>query len=382
MENSKIEAAKPKTLKRVLFIMVLVLIAFLAGIGGELFTRTYLAKMAFFRDFYFTETDNLGQRDLIISQPKKVVVEQDIRLNQLAAEIRPSVLGIYYAKKAGKSLSDNLYLASDLAGQSFVLTSDGWLISSARAIPGSKDDVIIYYNNKAYPIEKIVRDDLIGTVFIKINAQNLPVIKLADLQNISNGQHIFIFNSYYQQVNLANIIDRAYLPAREKNDLIVSSQDLSKRILGDKIFSANLTGSPVFSLDGEIVGLYDQSGASNSQIIPINLVSSIVNQVLKGEKLSRPYLGINYINLNKAVIVNNAQELNVPNKGVYAQSVLSDSPLYSIVVKGDIILSLENQDLDANNDLVDLLMGYKTGQEIKLKYQHLDKEQEIKVILK
>ena len=382
MENSKIEATKPKTLKRGLFILALVLIAFLAGILGELFTRTYLAKMAFFRDFYFTETDNLGQRDLIISQPKKVVVEQDIRLNQLATEIRPSVLGIYYEKKAGKSFSDNLYLASDLAGQSFVLTSDGWLISSARAIPGSKDDVIIYYNNKAYPIEKIVKDDLIGTVFIKINAQNLPVIKLADSQNISNGQHIFVFNSYYQQVNLANILDRSYLPVREKNDLIVSSQDLSKRILGDKIFSANLTGSPVFSLDGEIVGLYDQSGASTSQIIPINLVSSIVNQVLKGEKLSRPYLGINYINLNKAVSVNNAQAFNVPNKGVYVQSVLADSPLYNIVVKGDIILSLENQDLDANNDLVDLLMGYKTGQEIKLKYQHLDKEQEIKVILK
>jgi len=300
--------SKFKILKRVLLIIVFILIAFSAGIFGEFFTRTYLANMAFFRDFYFTQADNLGQRDLIISQPQKVVVEQDIRLNQLANEIRPSVLGIFIKKKVSKNLSDNLYLVSDMVGQSFVLTSDGWLISSAATITGSKDDFVIYYNNKIYPIEKIVKDDLTRTVFIKINAQNLPVIKLADLQKVFNGQQIFIFNSYYQQVNLANIVDRSYRPIHEKNDLIISSQDLNKRILTDKNFPANLIGSPVFNLDGEIVGLYDQAGINNSQVIPINFISSVINQVLKDEKIQRPYLGIYYINLNKTVSLNINQD--------------------------------------------------------------------------
>jgi serine protease Do len=377
------ETNKPKhnTLKRVFIISAFILIAFIAGIFGEFITRTYLSNMAFFRDFYFTETDNLGQRDLIISQPKKVVVEQDIRLTQLASEVKPSVLGIYYNRKAGSALSDNLFLAADMVGQAFVLTSDGWLISSTSALSDSKDNFIIYYSNKAYPIEKIVRDELIDTAFIKINAQNLPVIKLADLQNVTNGQQIFVFNSYYQQINLANIIDRSYIQVRDKSDLILSSENLEKRILSDKIFPANLVGSPVFNLEGEIVGLYDKSGPATSQIIPINLISSVVNQVLREEKLTRPYLGVYYVNLNRAVSINNSDQ-NMPSKGAYIQSVSADSPLTAVLVKGDIILSVENQDLDANNDLADLLMGYKTGQEIKLKYQHLDKEEELNVILK
>src|SRR5690606_15655918 len=117
-------------------------------------------------------------------------------------------------------------------------------------------------------------------------------------------------------------------------------------------------------------------------IIPINFISSVVNQVLKDEAPSRPYLGISYINLNKAVGVTDSMGIILPAKGAYIQTVAANSPLSKIVVKGDILLSLENQDLNANNDLVDLLLGYKTGQEIKIKYQHIDKEQEINVVLK
>lgn len=375
------ETPKNKTLYRILLIIALVIIAFLAGILGEFFTRTYLSNLAYFRDFYFTEADNANQRELVISQPKKVVVEQDTRLNQLAKEIQPSVLGIYLAKKTGKNLSDNLYLPQELAGQSFVLTSDGWLISSATAVTAGKEDLVVYYNNKVYPLEKIVRDDLTKAVFIKINAQNLPVIKLADSQTVIAGQQIFAFDSYWQELHLANIIDRAYRPITEKSDLINFSQELNKSILINKNFPANLAGSPVFNLEGEIVGLWDHPGLSNSQVIPINYLSPIVNQVLKGEKIKRPYLGVYYIDLSKAV-VDIAADSNLPKVGAYVQSVATDSPLDGQVVKGDIIKSLENQDIDENNDLLDLLISYKSGQEIKLKYQHLDKEIEINVILK
>jgi S1-C subfamily serine protease len=195
------------------------------------------------------------------------------------------------------------------------------------------------------------------------------------------GQQIFIFDSYWQELHLANIIDQAYRPIQAKSDLVIFSQDLNKSILINKNFPANLAGSPVFNLEGEIIGLWDKPGASNSQIIPINYVSPIINQVLKGEKIKRPYLGLYYIDLSKAV-VDTAADQNLAKVGAYVQSVASDSPLYGQVVKGDIILSIENQDIDQNNDLLDLLLSYKAGQEIKLKYQHLAKEAEINVTLK
>jgi S1-C subfamily serine protease len=373
---------KNKSLKRVLLIVGLILLSFCGGILGEIFTRSYLSQLSFFRDFYFTEADSLGQRDLVISQPKKVVVEQDIRLNQMATEVQPAVLGLYVAKKNSKNLSDNLYLPQDMLGQAFALTSDGWLISSEIAISRDKSDMVIYYNNKVYPLDKLVYDDLTGAVFIKINVQNLPVIKLADSQIVTPGQQVFAFDSYYQQLYLANVIDRAYSPIFSKTDLITSSESLNRNILINKNFPETIVGSPIFNYEGDIIGLWNGSGNTNSQVIPINYISPVINQVLKGEKIARPYLGLYYINLDQAVIFDSQLNPNSSKSGAYIQAVSANSPLAGKLAKGDIILSLENQTLDKDTDLADLLVSYKTGQEIKLKYLGADKETEISVTLK
>jgi len=373
---------KRKTLKRVLLYAGLIIIAFLAGLSGEFVTRTYLSKIAFFRDLYFTEADTSGQRQLVISQPNKVVVQQDTMVSQAAKDIQASVLGIYYQKKASKNLGDNLYLPTEMLGQALVLTSDGWLISSASGI-GSGQGLAVYYNNKIYNVDKVVSDAATGATFLKINVQNLPVIKLADLQQVTLGQQVFVYDSYYQEINLANIIDRLYQPIFSKNDLTKYSQNFSRKILINKSLAANLAGSPVFDLAGEIVGLWSGAGNSlNSQVIPINYISPIISQILKGEKIQRPYLGIYYLNLAKTAAFSSDPNQASLKSGAYVQSVMVDSPLYGKIVKGDIILSIETQDIDEVNDLTDLLASYKSGQVIKLQYRHLDKEQEISITLK
>ncbi len=367
---------------RLLFIALLVLLSFVAGITGEIFTRAYLSKLNIFRDFYFTETSDLGQRDLVIKDPKKVVVEQDIMLNQLVNDIQPTVLGLYLKKKTGKVLLDNLYSADELLGQSFVLTSDGWLISSSSAVNKTQKEMAVIYNNKVYDIEKIVRDEQANCVFIKINAQNLPVVKLADIQNLLIGQQVFVVDSHNKEIYLANVIDKSYRPGAENNNQIISSEDIDKYLLINKTLPENMAGSPIFNLEGSIIGFWDESVAANSKVIPANYLNQVLNQVLKGEEIKRPYLGIKYVDLTK-VIYNSAyfENLNTP-KGAYVISIDPNSPLSGKILKGDIILSMEDQKIDTGTDLNDLLLTYKMDQEIRLKYWRDDTETETTFNLK
>jgi len=62
-------------------------------------------------------------------------------------------------------------------------------------------------------------------------------------------------------------------------------------------------------------------------------------------------------------------------------SVTEDSPLADTLVLGDIIISLENQLISQENDLLDLLLQYKIGQQINLKYLHDNIESETSIIL-
>jgi serine protease Do len=296
-------------------------------------------------------------------------------------------LGLYKKSKASTALLDNVFVPNDLLGQVFVLTSDGWLITSIDAVNWPKDEMVVYYNGKNYPIDKIIKDDLSKIVFLKINIQNLPVIKMADLQKATNGQQIFIYNSYFDRISIGSISDKSFKSLVNKYDLVLSSQALDKYILLNDDFSAEVAGSPVFNLSGEIIGLLDGNYNNSSKVIPINYISPIINQVLKGEVTQRPYLGVYYLDLSTVWGLGEEDRQKAENGALIWSNkngiaIAADSPLTGKLVKGDIITSIENQILDENNDLADLLLSYKSGQEIRLKYLHEGKENEINITLK
>ncbi|MCX6743468.1 MAG: hypothetical protein NT116_04495, partial [Candidatus Parcubacteria bacterium] len=276
---------KPKknNLKFIALIVLVIVIGFVAGILGEFFTKAYLSNWQFFSDLYFTDTTNLGEKDLIIREPRKVVVEQDLRLAQLKNDIQPSVLAIFKKRKISQGFLDNLFAPSDFQGQALALTSDGWLMATEDAISRSREELVVYYNNKAYDLEKIIKDDKTGVVFLKINVQNLPVVKLADMQKSTLGEQLFVLNIYLDQLYLANMADKNYQPIYDKYDLVNSSENLAPRILINKNFTSELKGAVVINLQGEVLGFLVSDNQGYNQIMPVNYLNPIINQVLKGE---------------------------------------------------------------------------------------------------
>ncbi len=366
-----------------LFIIVAVVLGFIAGISGEFFTRYYLSNFAFFRDLYFTESTDTGSREIVISQPKKVVVEQDLRIEQVKNEMQPTVVGIYKKKPISDSALNKIFLPSDYLGQAVILTSDGWLISSSNSLSATGNNLVVTYNKKVYEIEKMVKDDLSGLVFIKIAAQNLPVVQIANFENIIVGQQVFVYNSYLDQLDLANISNKRDKQITSKFDFVSSSQVLDKYLLLTKQFGAEFEGSPVINGEGEVVAIL----SGDNQAIPIYYISPIISQILKGEEVKRPYLGVNYIDLSQVYGLTEEERQNLEtgallwpdNNGI---AISPDSPLADQLEIGDIITSFEGQKISADKDLVDILLEYKTGQEVTLKYFHQGQEQEINITLK
>jgi len=382
------EIKKPKIrIQLVGFIILAIIFGFFAGIFGEFITRYYLSNFAFFRDLYFTETSNLNQGQIIIREPRKVVVEQALRLAQIKSEVQPSVMKIYSKKRSAKNLLDKIVLPDDYLGQAVVLTSDGWLMTIRNPLIRARESLITGSSQKIYEVEKVVEDEATKIMFIKINAQNLPVAKLADFDKITDGEQSVVYNGNIDGLNLVNIQNKKYKDIKYKYDFISNIHVLDKFILLDKSFNSDFNGSPIFNFQSELIGFLTGQDELINQAIPINYISPIINQVLKGEAIKRPYLGINYLDLSKVYGLEEIDRQNVnqgamiwPNeRGV---SIMPDSPLYNKLGKGDIIISLENQILDANNDLTDLLLQYKSGQDIRIRCLHEQKEAELSLTLK
>jgi serine protease Do len=372
-----------KWISYTIFLIAFILLAFMAGIFGEFFTRYYLSKISFFSDLYFTDQTNLGQKDIVINEPRKVVVEQNMRLDQIKGDIEPVLAGIYRKKAITKNALDSIYLPEDYLGEASILTSDGWLVTTQNANVIAGQDVIVTNNNKIYEIEKVVIDTATNIAFIKISVQNLPVIKFAEYKDITDGESVVVYSNILGRINLSQVLTKKYKEINNKYDYVSSSQILNKYILLDRNYSDVYKGSAVFDFEGNVIGLLRNDGL----VIPINYIKPVITYVLRDEKIKRPYLGVNYINLSNVSGLSSAlvqdQETgamiwnNAANK-----SVSADSPLINKLAKGDIITSIEGQKIDANNDLIDLLLEYKTGQEIKIKYMKTGQEGELSITLK
>jgi len=367
-----------------LIVIIVVVLGFLAGISGEIFTRYYLSNLAFFRDLYFTQTNESGDRDIIIREPKKVVVEQELRINQIKNDLQNAVASIYLKKAETDNLLDKIFLPQNYFGQALILTSDGWLITDNNVSLDDQDNLIISHQQDLYEIQDMIKDPDSGIVFIKINAENLPVIQLVDWPSVTAGQQILVYNSHLDRLDLAYIKDRQYRQINSKYDLVQSSQILNKRILLSEELNDNFQGSAVVNFQGEIIGILDSMARDYNQVIPLYFIQPIISQVLKGEETIRPYLGINYINLAQVYGLS-ADERQDQEQGALLWpdqekiTFFTDSPLSDILAVGDIIISIEDQRINKDNDLLDILMQYKSGQQIRLKYLHEKIEQEISV---
>ncbi len=290
----------------------------------------------------------------------------------------PSSAWIYRKKLPAAQLLDSLYLDKDKLGSGFVLTTDGWIVSNKSALGGQNaKGLAVAVKGKIYDAQSIVFDTWTDAVFIKINAENLPVVALGDSDSVKLGGIVFggasKDNFWVSFVSGAD----SYPESANKTDVVLSSEKFGKRIkLQDKSLPV-VNGGLVANSNGEIIGLIISEPKGNF-VLPVNYFKNLVSDVLKNKKIARPYLGVSYIDLNAAL----GTVLPNSGSGTYVRSSAAASPAYKAGIKaGDIITGVDDERFNENKDLSEIISEYKSGDKINIKVVRDGKEMGVDVIL-
>src|SRR5690606_31197267 len=107
--------------------------------------------------------------------------------------------------------------------------------------------------------------------------------------------------------------------------------------------------------------------------VPYEAFSSILGNVLRGQDIQRPYLGVNYAELSLL----NARQGETPSRGALLAAttdgraaVLRGSPAAVAGLRaGDIIVALDGEQLTAKNPLAEAVAQYAVGQKVTLTVQ-------------
>lgn len=171
-------------------------------------------------------------------------------------------------------------------GSGFIISSDGLILTNKHVVADTAAQYTVFTNDgKKYSAKVLARDSNIDIAVIKIDAANLPQIKLGDSDTILVGQTaIAIGNALGEFRNTVNVGVVSGL----SRDITASGGGLMERIYNviqtDASINPGNSGGPLLNLRGEVIGI-NTAIAQNAQsigfAIPINQAKKIIRDFVK-----------------------------------------------------------------------------------------------------
>jgi hypothetical protein len=393
-----------KNKERVYFKLFIFTIVFglIGGVAGGIISKVYIFDkiypLPFFGNIDFSGNGYDGS-GIVITGAKKVVVEQEARINEIIELSKKSIVGIYKknddktnslennAKEDTENIysfeNEDYYLMSENLGDGLIITSDGWVISGvAFPVTDKKiitDDYIIITGKKIiFEIDDYIVDPLTGFSYLHAKeARDLNIMEFGSNSEILSGEMV-VYNNFNKDVVVSSVIKI------EREDNLIRSSDKyfdSLKLSNSDYFSSK---GFVFDLKGRIIALVK----NKDMIRPIGQFKGAMNGLLANKKIDRPKVGINYIDLNelaltenstlsseyfeKAIIAKNKNEVSVEKNSLAFKAGLKEN---------DIILSINNIPLDKENNLTYLIGNNQKGDSILVEYLRNNEKGEVRIEL-
>jgi S1-C subfamily serine protease len=366
-DQDKLE--KPRNFTRIVVLMI-----FLATFAGLI--SGFIAVISFFSGglhyLGIKAEDVFPTQEMTIENKETVNVFEDEKFINVLGENHKSLVYVFNKKRTSENILNNVYLEKEALAEAVVLTDDGWLVSTSD-ISLKKDDshVVVTFDDQVLDVEKSIRDPFSKLVFIKLkNAQNLSSVTLGTGSHLSSGNKVLALSTTRDgqgKVNVSRIIENNWLPIAKSTDLTFLDNVPGDYLLISNVDSSLRKGSPIFSLNGDVIGLVESFNSEGVVVRKTEDYSSAFNHILNGEEnwplnsIGISFLDSNYV-LGDSIKIKNDENVVFIENGILVLSIKKDSPASSSkILVGDVITKVDNVNLSSEHNFSRSLQKYKSG---------------------
>jgi S1-C subfamily serine protease len=323
------------------------------------------------------------------SDGNAAVTDQESSIASVAEKVGPSVVSIVTQTQSTSRYGTTSSGAA--AGTGVIVSKDGYVMTNNHVIESSTKVSVVDSKGELYENVTVVgRDPLNDIAFLKIKAdKEFTPVTLGNSSTIRTGQQVVaIGNALGQYSNsvTSGIISGTGRPITADTGS-GDTETLTDLIQTDASINPGNSGGPLVNMAGQVIGINtaiveDANGIGFA--IPINSTKGVLEGVLQTGKISRAFLGVNYLTVTPDV----AREYDLPvNAGAYVYAsgsnpVSSGSPADKAGLKsGDIITKVNDETVGTQGALSSILGEYKPGDKITVTYLRDGKEQTTTVTL-
>jgi serine protease Do len=235
-------------------------------------------------------------------------------------------------------------------GSGFVVDPSGYIVTDDHVLENA-DAVTVTFRDGAQLRAKIIgRDPLTDLALLKIDAQHpLPYVRWGDSDAARVGDWVLAIGNPF---GLDDTVSSGIISARGRD---IHSGPYDDFLQIDASINRGNSGGPTFDLDGRVIGInsaiYSPNGGSVGIgfAIPANLARPVVEQLRQHGKVERGWLGVQI----QPVTADIAQGFGLAKPGGALVAGISPGgpAAHAGFAEGDVILSVNGQDISTMRDL-------------------------------
>jgi serine protease Do len=250
-------------------------------------------------------------------------------------------------------------------GSGFIVDKSGYIVTNNHVIRDA-EEIIVRLNDRRELKAKVIGSDPRSDVaLLKVDADDLPVVKLADSGKIKVGEWVMAIGSPF---GFDHSVSVGVVSAIGRN---LPSENYVPFIQTDVAINPGNSGGPLFNLDGEVVGInsqiYSRTGGfmGLSFAIPMDVAQDVVKQLKDKGQVTRGWLGILIQDVNREL----AESFNMDKPmGAVVLRIMEDSPAEKAKFKvGDVVVEFNGVTINRSSDLPLAVGSTPIGKKVPIK---------------
>jgi serine protease Do len=260
-------------------------------------------------------------------------------------------------------------------GSGYIISPDGYIITNDHVAGNATEITITMTDGKHYSAEIIGTDPVSDICLLKIDAADLPFIRLGNSDDIMIGEWVIAMGNPFGLFELNNkpTVTVGVISSTGMNLEPINNRYYLNMLQTDAAINGGNSGGPLINSLGEVIGMntliYTAGGRDGSIglgfAIPINKVKNIVDELRKNGKIDRTFsIGMKIQTIDEQIA--NYYKLET-SRGVIVTQIIPGTPAARAGIKvGDIITRIEEYIINNEQTLIGVFQEFRAGQIISL----------------
>lgn len=259
-------------------------------------------------------------------------------------------------------------------GSGVIVREDGYIVTNNHVVTDERgedaDEVLVQLNDgRELEAEIVGRDPRTDVAILKVDAENLPAIQIADSENIKVGDVVFAIGN---PLGVGLTVTQGIVSATGRAIGIYGREGYEDFIQTDASINPGNSGGALVDGEGRLVGINSailSRTGGNIGIgfaIPSGLVVNISKSLVNFGEVRRGFLGIGISDLNPDL----AEAFDMEDAdGVVVDYVEEDFPADKAgIERGDVITRIDGRRVENANELRLVVSQTAPGTEIEITY--------------